>query len=62
MLQHKNSPEGYVVPGEDHVTMKFTKGDNFVKTVRGVKVLNLCTLSDNALYLYQVLPKHLKGL
>ena len=24
-------------------------------------VLVLCTLSDNALYLYEVLPKHLKG-
>ena len=42
------------MPGKDHVTMKFTKGHNSVKSVGGVKVLVLCTLSDNALYLYQV--------
>ena len=37
-------------------------GYNSVKSVGGVTVLVLCTLSDNALYLYQVLPKYLKGL
>ena len=36
------------------------KGHNSIKNVGGVKVLVLCTLSDNALYLYQVLPKYLK--
>ena len=48
------------VPGKDHVTMKFMKGHNSIKNVGGVKVLVLCLLSDNALYLYQVLPKYLK--
>ena len=32
---------------------KFTKEHNSVKTVDGVMLLNLCILSDNALYLYQ---------
>ena len=41
--------------------LQFTKGHNSVKTVNGVMVLNLCTSSDNALYLYQVLRKYLKG-
>ena len=49
------------MPGKDHVTMKFTKGHNSVDSVVGVRVLVLCTSSDNALYLYQVLPKYLKG-
>ena len=30
---------------------KFIKGHNSVKSVGGVAVLILCTLSDNALYL-----------
>ena len=33
----------------------FTKGHNSIKTVNEVTVHNLCTSSDNALYLYQVL-------
>ena len=37
--------------------MKFTKGHKSVKSEGGVEVLVLCTSSDNALYLYQVLPK-----
>ena len=41
--------------------LKFTKGHNSIKSVSGVKVLVLCTSSDYALYLYQVLPKYLKG-
>ena len=40
---------------------QFTKGHNSVKTVDGVMVLNLCTLSDNALSSYQVSRKYLKG-
>ena len=40
---------------------KFTKGHNSVKTVDGVMVLNLCTSSDDALYLYQVSRKYLTG-
>ena len=40
---------------------QFTKGHNSVKTVDGVMVLNLCTSSDDALYLYQVSRKYLKG-
>ena len=39
---NKNSAEGYIEPGKDHVT----------------KVLDLCTSSNNALYLYEVLPKY----
>ena len=39
----------------------FTKGHNSVKTVDGVMVLNLCTSSDDVLYLYQVSRKYLKG-
>ena len=37
------------------------KWHNSVKTVDGVMVLNLVTSSDNALYLYQVSRKYLKG-
>ena len=41
--------------------LKFAKEHNSVKIVGGVMVLVLSTLSDNALYLYQVLPKYLIG-
>ena len=41
--------------------LQFTKGHNSIKTVDGVMVLNLCTTSENALYLYQVSRKYLKG-
>ena len=40
---------------------QFTKDHNSVKTVNGVMVLNLCTSSDDALYLYQVSRKYHKG-
>ena len=40
---------------------QFTKGHNSLKTVDGVMVLNLCTSSDDALYLYQVSRKYPKG-
>ena len=40
---------------------QFTKGHNSIKTVNGVTVLNLCTSSDDALYLYQVSKTYLKG-
>ena len=40
---------------------QFTKGHNSVKPVKGVMVLNICTSSDDALYLYQVSRKYLKG-
>ena len=36
---------------------QFTKGHNSVKTVNGVMVLVLSTLSDNGIYLYEVLSK-----
>ena len=42
-------------------TLKFAMGHNSVKNVGGVMVLVLSTLFDNALYLYQVLPKYLMG-
>ena len=37
--------------------LKFAKRNTSVKSVGGVMVLVLFTSSDNALYLYQVLPK-----
>ena len=40
---------------------QFTRGHNAVKIVGGVMVLNLCTSSDDALYLYNVSRKYLKG-
>ena len=40
---------------------QFTKGHNSVKTVNGVMIRNLCISSDDALYLYQVSRKYLKG-
>ena len=40
---------------------QFTKGHNCVKTADGVMVLNLCTSSDDTLYLYQVSRKYPKG-
>ena len=41
---------------------KFTKGHNSIKNVGIVMVLNLCTLSKNALYLYQGLWKYINGI
>ena len=41
--------------------MKFAKGHNSVKNVDGVMVLFLSTMSDDALYLYQVLSEYLIG-
>ena len=40
---------------------QFTKWHNSDKTVNGVMILNLCTPSNDALYLYQVSRKYLKG-
>ena len=40
--------------------LKLSKGEIIPKNVGGVMVLNLCTLSDHALYLYQVSRKYLK--
>ena len=34
---------------------KITKGNNSAKNAGGATVVNLCTLSDHALYFYQVL-------
>ena len=41
--------------------LKFAKGHNSVKNVDGAMVLVLSTLSDNAIYFYQVLRKYLVG-
>ena len=41
--------------------LQFTMGHNSVKTVNGVMVLNLCISSNDALYLYHVSRKYLKG-
>ena len=35
--------------------LKITKGNNSTNNVGGVTVVNLCTSSGHALYLYQVL-------
>ena len=35
--------------------LKITKGNNSAKNVGGVSVVNLCTSSGHALYIYQVL-------
>ena len=35
--------------------LKITKGNNSAKNVDGMTVVNLCKLSDHALYFYQVL-------
>ena len=40
--------------------LKFSKGNKSVNSVGGIMVLVLSTLSDNALYLYQVLSKCLR--
>ena len=40
--------------------LKYAKGHNSVKSVGGVLELVQYTMSDNALYLYQVLSKYLK--
>ena len=42
-------------------SLKFAKGHNSVKNLGEVMVLVLSTLSDNVLYLYQVLSKCLIG-
>ena len=39
---------------------KITKGNNSAKNAGGATVVNLCTLSDHALYFYQVLWNYLK--
>ena len=41
--------------------LKFTKGYNFIKSVDGVMVLNLCSSSNDTLYLYKVSLNYLKG-
>ena len=41
--------------------LKFSKGHNSVNSVGGVILIVLSILSDNVLYLYQVLSKYLIG-
>ena len=40
--------------------LNFSKEHDSIKNIDGVRVLNLCTSSDDALYLYQVSRKYLK--
>ena len=40
--------------GYDFQYSKFPKGNNSIKDVGGVMVLDICTLSDDVLYLYKV--------
>ena len=55
----ENVSKGFRVIERMRCILKFAKGHNSVKNVGGVMVLVLSTMSDNALYLYQVLPKYL---
>ena len=48
--------------GRDGGGRNLQSGIIAVKTVNEGMVLNLCTSSDDALYLYQVSRKYLKGL
>ena len=41
--------------------LKFTKGHYSIKNVGRVMVLNLCSSSNNTLYLYKVSLNYLKG-
>ena len=49
------------IEGSTQGWLQFTKGHTSVKTVVGIMELNLCTSSDDAIYLYQVSRKYLKG-
>ena len=40
---------------------KFTKGHNYIKNVGRVMVLDLCSPSNDTLYLYKVSLNYLKG-
>ena len=42
--------------------LEIIMGHNSIKTVGGIMVLNLCTSSDDALYLYYVFFKHFQQL
>ena len=52
---HENISKGFKVIKRTQCPYEIFKGEQFSKNVGGVMVFNLCTLSDNALYLYQVL-------
>ena len=41
--------------------LKFTKGHNSIKNVGRVMVLDLCSSSNDTLYLYKVSLNYLKG-
>ena len=41
--------------------LKFTKGHNFIKHVGRVMVLDLCSASNDTLYLYKESLNYLKG-
>ena len=51
---HKNISNGSRVIKLDTISKENYKGQISVKNVDGVKVLVLCILSNDALYLYQV--------
>ena len=44
-----------VIKGDMISILKITKGNNSTKNVDGATVVNLCTSSGHALYLYQIL-------
>ena len=49
-----------LLSGHDFATQIF-KGHNFIKIEDGVTFLQLCTLPDGAVYIYQLSPKYIKG-
>ena len=51
---HENISKDLELLREHDFLIKFSKGLNSVKNVRGVTVLVIYTSSDDALYLYQV--------
>ena len=52
---HENILNGInVLERTRYLKEKISKGNNSVKNVGGGRVLVLCTLSDNGLYLYKV--------
>ena len=56
-----NYLERYQSYREDTISiLKITKGNNSAKNVGGINVVNLCTSSGHALYIYQVLLNYLK--
>ena len=58
----ENTLYGFYSYGADTISiLNITEGHNAFQAVGRITVLNICYLSDDALYLYQDLRKYLKG-